>query len=85
MADGRRAFHEELAEIVGDVVRLGALAVEAIEMGTAAFLDGDLTAAEHVIANDARLDDLMKSIESRTYILLALQQPMAGDLATRHP
>lgn len=80
MPETRKAFHDELNELTADVVRLGALASEAIEAGTNAFLDADLTATEQVIANDAALDDLMHSIESRTYLLLARQQPMAVDL-----
>jgi phosphate transport system protein len=80
MTETRRAFHEELAEIADDVIRLGALASEAIQGGTDAFLDADLVAAERVIAGDAVLDDLMHSVEQRTYLLLARQQPMAVDL-----
>lgn len=80
MTETRRAFHEELDDIAKGVVRLGALASQAIQVGTDAFLDGDLTAAERVVADDAELDDLMHSIESRTYLLLARQQPMAVDL-----
>ena len=80
MTETRRAFHEELAEIGQDVVRLGALAAEAIQAGTDAFLDADLAAAERVIAGDAAADELMHSIEARAYLLLARQQPVAGDL-----
>jgi phosphate transport system protein len=80
VTETRRAFHEELAEIGQDVVRLGALAAEAIQAGTDAFLDADLAAAERVIAGDAAADELMHSIEARAYLLLARQQPVAGDL-----
>ena len=82
MTETRRAFHDELAELSNDVVRLGALAAESIQWGAAAFLDADLTTAKRVISDDRHLDDLMHSIESRTYLLLARQQPMAGDLRT---
>lgn len=80
MPESRRAFHEELQELCDDVTRLGALAGEAIQAGTDAFLDANLTAAGEVVKNDAALDELMHSIESRTYMLLARQQPMAVDL-----
>jgi phosphate transport system protein len=80
VAETRKAFHEELAELCGDVVRLGALVAEAIQAGTDAFLDADLTAAEEVINRDHVVDDIMHSVESRTYLLLARQQPMAVDL-----
>jgi phosphate transport system protein len=78
----RRAFHEELDEIARDVVRLGAMAAQSIEVGTDAFLDADLEAAERLVRNDRALDDLMHSIESRAFLLLARQQPMAVDLRT---
>ena len=80
MPETRRAFHEELKELSEDVVRLGAMVSEAIQAGTDAFLDADLTAAERVIAQDGLVDELMHSVESRTYLLLARQQPMAVDL-----
>jgi phosphate transport system protein len=80
MPETRRAFHEELDEIGRDVVRLGAMTSQAIQAGTDAFLDGDLVEAERIVTDDITLDDLMHSIEQRTYLLLARQQPMAVDL-----
>lgn len=82
MTETRKAFHEELEELQADVVRLGAMAGESIQAGTDAFLDADLAAVEKLIADDKPIDELMHSIESRTYLLLAKQQPMAVDLRT---
>jgi len=82
VAETRKIFHEELQDINTDVIRLGALAGEAIEAGTAALLDSDLAAVERVAASDKTLDDLTHSIEQRTCLLLAQQQPMAVDLRT---
>jgi phosphate transport system protein len=82
VTETRKAFHEELDELHHDVVRLGALACESIQAGTDAFLDADLAAVEKVISDDRPIDDLMHSIETRTYYLLAKQQPMAVDLRT---
>jgi phosphate transport system protein len=78
----RRHFHDELSEVVSDVVRLGAMAAEAIEAGTATLLNADLAGVEGVVANDGALDELTHSIEERVYLLLARQQPMAIDLRT---
>ena len=80
MTEIRKAFHDELDEIGNDVVRLGAMAVQAVQAGTDALLEGDLTAAERIVANDVTLDTLMHSIEARTFFLMARQQPMAVDL-----
>ena len=82
MTETRKLFHEELDDLTHDVVRLGALAGEAIEAGTAALLESDLGAVERVVVDDKALDDLMHSVEQRTYLLLARQQPMAVDLRT---
>lgn len=80
MTETRKAFHDELRELCEDVVRLGAMATEAVQAGTNAFLEADLGAAERVVADDKAMDELMASIESRAYLLLARQQPMAVDL-----
>jgi phosphate transport system protein len=82
VTETRKQFHEELDEINTDVIRLGAMGSEAIEAATSALLDGDLSAAEKVVGRDRELDDLTHSIEDRTYLLLARQQPMAVDLRT---
>jgi phosphate transport system protein len=78
--EARKTFHESLDELRVDVIRLAALTTEAIAGGTAALLDGDLAAAEHVIENDDEIDDLTHTIEDRTFLLLARQQPIATDL-----
>lgn len=82
MVDTRKTFHEGMEEVTSDVVRLAAMAGESIEAGTAALLDFDLAAVERVVAADNDLDDLTHSIEQRTCLLLAQQQPMAVDLRT---
>jgi phosphate transport system protein len=80
VTETRKAFHDELRELCEDVVQLGALATQAVQAGTEAFLDADLAGAERVVSDDRALDDLMVSIEARSYLLLARQQPMAVDL-----
>jgi phosphate transport system protein len=76
----RKTFHEDLDEMRVDVIHLAALTTEAIAAGTQALLDGDLTAAERVIEADDVIDDLTHTIEDRTFLLLARQQPLATDL-----
>jgi phosphate transport system protein len=83
MADDiRKSFHQELEEIKGDLVRLGALVTESIPRGTNVLLTGNLKEAQQVIEDDDALDALSLQIEDRCYHVLALQQPMAGDLRT---
>ena len=78
--EARKAFSEQLDELRIDVIRLAALTTEAIAGGTEALLEGDLAAAERVIENDDEIDDLTHSVEDRTFLLLARQQPIATDL-----
>ena len=80
MTETRRVFHEELDAIRSDVIRLGAMAGEAIEAATNALLAADLAAVERVVEDDRLLDDLTHDMEQRTCLLLAQQQPMAADL-----
>jgi phosphate transport system protein len=82
MVETRKVFHEELEELNADVVRLAALATEAIQAGSAALLDFDLAGADKVIADDKVIDDLTHAMEEQVYLLLARQQPMASDLRT---
>jgi phosphate transport system protein len=78
--DIRKSFHHELDEIRADIVRLGDLVTECIPRATNALLTGDLREAQQVIDEDDVLDLLTLSIEERCFQVLALQQPMAGDL-----
>ena len=80
MVETRKQYHEELAELKNDTVRLAAMATEAIAAGTQALLDGDLAGAERVIVSDRHIDDLFHDIEERTCYVLARQSPMASEL-----
>jgi phosphate transport system protein len=80
MLDTRRTFHQQLDDIQRDIVRLAALTTEAIPRGTEVLLSGDLREADELITGDDVLDALSLDVEERCYQLLALQQPMAGDL-----
>ena len=80
MTESRRVFHDELDTLRSDVIRLGAMAGEAIEAATNAFLTSDLAAVERIVAEDHLIDDLTHDMEQRICLLLAQQQPMAADL-----
>jgi phosphate transport system protein len=80
ITEHRLEFHESLDAIRQDVVRLGAMATEAIGRGTAALLEKDLHAAQSLIDDDDVVDALSLQIEDDCYRLLALQNPIAKDL-----
>jgi phosphate transport system protein len=80
MVDLRKQFHEQLQEVQAANVQLGALVTEALPRATEALLAGDLGAAQELIDQDDAVDTLALAVEDQCYQLLALQQPMAGDL-----
>ena len=61
-------------------MRLGALVTETVAKATVALLDRNLGVAQEVIDDDDVIDVLGLEIEERCYRLLALQNPIAGDL-----
>jgi phosphate transport system protein len=76
----RRSFHEELAELHGNVLRMGTFVTEAIQKAVQSLARLDAALAREVIAGDDTVDQMMIDIEKRCLELLALQQPMASDL-----
>ncbi|MDK1472431.1 phosphate signaling complex protein PhoU [Streptomyces sp. 549] len=76
----RDAYHEELDSISENLVEMARLVGSAIGRATTAMLDADLNLAESVIANDDKVDDLQRQLETRAIQLLARQQPVATDL-----
>jgi phosphate transport system protein len=75
-----RHFDEELQQLKNDILKMGALAQEAIVRAADALKDRDPAAARAVIDGDARLDELELEIDNKCLNLIALHQPMAGDL-----
>ena len=76
----REAYHESLEEIDTQLVEMTRLVGRSMSRATQALLDGDLTVAEEVIAEDALLDAVNLEIDERATQLVALQQPVAGEL-----
>jgi phosphate transport system protein len=76
----RTAYHDQLDAIVDDLIRLTGLVQEATSQASTALLSADSGVAERVIAGDRAIDALRDDIEARAFELLALQQPVAGDL-----
>jgi phosphate transport system protein len=76
----RTAYHEALEATRLDVVRLGALAADAIRVSVNALAQRDASAAGRVVAGDDVVDDLRRRIESHCIELIWRQQPVAGEL-----
>jgi phosphate transport system protein len=76
-----RDVYQEQLSALGDVLAdMCCRVAVAMEYATRALLEADLQLAEHVIADDVRVDDLRAEAEERAFGLLALQAPVATDL-----
>ena len=76
----RKSFHAEIDEINNLIVQLAAQAGDAVARATEALLRYDLIEAQQIIDDDEHIDVAAIEVEERCQSLLALQQPMAGDL-----
>ena len=76
----REHYHEQLQEISADLIEMVKLTESAMERATRALLNSDLSLAESVISDDARLDLLAQQVEDQCVSIVALQQPVASEL-----
>ena len=80
MEETRKSYHSELDELRALVVRLGASVIEVVPRATNVLLSGDLEGADYLVQSDDEIDARAHDIESRTFEILALQAPVAGEL-----
>jgi phosphate transport system protein len=76
----RTAFHEQLAALSKQMGEMCGLAGVAMQRATQALLQADLVLAEQVIADHQQIVAMSARAEENAFVLLALQQPVAGDL-----
>jgi phosphate transport system protein len=76
----RDAYFDQLDAIVDELVTMTHEVQEAVGRATEALLTADAEIAEKVISDDAIIDAARERVESRSFELLALQQPVASDL-----
>ncbi|OBG98158.1 phosphate transport system regulatory protein PhoU [Mycobacterium sp. E3251] len=76
----RTAYHHQLSELTVQLSEMCGLANEAMRRATQALLEADLDAAEQVIREHDRLVVMRARAEREAFALLALQQPVAGEL-----
>ena len=74
----RTILDKELQVLNEQIIRLGSLVDEALELALGALGKGDLAAASVVIENDNLIDSLRMTIEEHSVRLLTLQQPLGG-------
>ena len=76
----RTGYHEHLSELAEQLSRMCGLAGATMERATRALLQADLASAEHVISDYDKIAALGTRAEESAITLLALQQPVAGEL-----
>lgn len=80
MSDTRKSYSQQLDDMRNSMLEMGAMAEELIKNCVKALLENDVELARQVIAADDEVDAKELEIEEACMRLLALQQPMAGDL-----
>ena len=75
-----KSFDEELTKLTDLVSRMGGLAETQLSEAIEALAKRDSERAQQVIDADAEIDALEVEIDDTAVALLALRQPMAGDL-----
>jgi phosphate transport system protein len=75
-----KSFDEELTHLTSIIARMGGMAEAQLSSAVQALATRDDDLAQRVIAGDARVDELDQEVQTFAVRLLALRQPMAGDL-----
>ena len=77
-----RHFQEELEQLKRRLLEMGGLAEENVRLAVKGLVDRDQELIERVLLGDEPLNALHIELDSRSFTLLALYQPMAADLRT---
>jgi phosphate transport system protein len=77
---GRAGFDRALRELEDEVLVLGSMVDKAIERSMEALKRLDVPAAREIVQNDLIINEKRFQIEEQAILLIATQQPMAGDL-----
>ena len=75
-----RRFEKELESLKTTLIRMGSVVEENTKLSIRSFTDRDVALAKRVIDSDERINSLEIEIDNAVVDILALQQPVAGDL-----
>lgn len=76
----RNRFDRQLEQLNNELINMGSLIEEAIEMAITALIKQDVEKAKEIMAFDEEIDEKEKEIENLCLKLLLQQQPVAKDL-----
>jgi len=76
----KRHFEKELESLKTTLIKMASLAEDAIRLTIKAFMTADVALAQKVVDNDERINSMEIEVDNAIVDLMALQQPVAGDL-----
>ncbi len=76
----RADFNEKIANLNNEIIKMGVLVEEALDKSMDSLINMDLKLANQVIAEDENVNTMEVSIEDHCILLIAMEQPVAGDL-----
>lgn len=78
----RRAFEEQIRELLEDLLAMGQMVADSIDRSVQALARQDVELAQQVIDFDDEINATQHDIDEKCLVLIATQQPMASDLRT---
>jgi phosphate transport system protein len=78
----RTGFDQQLDKLKEDILALGSMVQEALLESMEYLKARDIAASKKLIKRDRIIDDKRYAIESDALAMIAMQQPMAGDMRT---
>src|SRR6516225_12235705 len=76
----RTRFQQGLDDLRTRLLRMGGLAEQAVDRARQAYIDRDLTRCHLVLEGESLINAAEREIDEVAFDLLAMQQPVAGDL-----
>jgi phosphate transport system protein len=76
----REHYLQQLEELHTELRALGQLVIVSITQALDALRQQELEAARQIVADDRRIDEAQYALEEHALVIMATQQPMAGDL-----
>jgi phosphate transport system protein len=75
-----KAFDGALTELRLHAVGMGGLVIDQVSTAVRALLEADANLAQTVLARESQVNDLERAVDREAFQLIALHQPVAGDL-----
>jgi len=76
----RTTYDREVAEVKDTILRMASLVESQVRAAIAALVSHDAEAALNVIIDDRQINDLQRTATSKIAVVIATQNPVAGDL-----